>query len=129
MTDKPKIPKEILDKIMAMPDDLRPNKPFKTDGCSGRMSWAWRRFLGEAPPWEGCCVLHDFAYWKGGCWKTKFDVDIELARCVWKGGHPVWAVLMFLAVTIYGVKWLPTSFRWGYGWKYPYACNHKHLDK
>ena len=46
--------------------------PFTTDGCSGGLSDVWRvvadRFPAfaeahrQAPPWEGCCVIHDRAY-------------------------------------------------------------------
>jgi len=130
MVEKSKIPKEILDKIAAIPEDCRPHKPFVTDGCSGGLSWAWKLVFKKETPWEGCCVVHDFAYWKGGGWDKKYRADKKLMKCVWKKGHPFWGVTMFIAVFVYGAKWLPTSFRWGYGWKYPYACKHESpLDK
>jgi len=130
MVIEPKIPKDILDEIEAIPEECRPQKPFTTDGCSGGMSWVWRKVLKEPPPWEGCCVRHDFAYLKGGSWSKKYFADKLLMNCVWKKGYRLWAILIFLSVSFYGVRWLPTPFRWGYGWKYPYACDHEsHLDK
>ena len=46
--------------------------PFATDGCSGGLSDMWQvvsgrmpdfaEVVGEHPPWEDCCVIHDRAY-------------------------------------------------------------------
>jgi hypothetical protein len=130
MTEKPEIPKEILDELAAIQEDCIPDKPFTTDGCSGGMSWAWKLIFKKSPPWEGCCVVHDFAYWQGGSKNSKYQADVKLMKCVWNNGYRFWAVMMFVAVSFYGVSWLPTSFRWGYGWKYPHACKHdSRLDK
>lgn len=38
---------------------MTPPLPFSTDGCSGGLSWLWRRAFAAAPPWEGVCVDHD----------------------------------------------------------------------
>jgi hypothetical protein len=110
------------------------DKPFTTDGCSGFMSFFWRKVWGEAPPWEGCCFAHDKTYWQGGPKELRLKADTEVKRCVAAGGHPYWAIIMFFAVRIAGPWWLPFpsvrlsngkwyfSFfetRWGYGWKYP----------
>ena len=109
-------------------------KPFSSDGCSGFMSYAWRRLFRNEPPWEGCCFAHDVAYWKGGPTKLRLEADIELMRGVALNGHPYWAMLMFLAVRIGGPWWLPypsirrrqgkwhfscNEVRWGYGYRYP----------
>jgi hypothetical protein len=86
-----------------------PAYDFKSDGCScfpdGR--------------WVVCCVKHDLNYWMGGNGKERSDADLELKRCVSEKGHPVVAELMYYGVRIGGVWWLPTPFRWGFGWKYP----------
>lgn len=75
---------------------------FKTDGCSGGMSAAWRvaaRLFpsfedthGDLPPWEGCCVTHDHAYHAGGQgrssqqgYQDRQDADLELQNCVIEG--------------------------------------------
>ena len=109
-------------------------KPFTTDGCSGFMSFVWRGVFRQPPPWEGCCLAHDRAYWQGGPGKLRLVADTELMRCVAAKGHPYWAIIMFIAVRIGGPWWLPYpsirlskghwhfSFfevRWGYGWRYP----------
>lgn len=52
-------------------------KPFTTDGCSGGMSWAWRKLHGTPPPWEGECVAHDRAYHRGGSRRAKRFVDLR----------------------------------------------------
>jgi hypothetical protein len=109
-------------------------KPFTTDGCSGFMSLTWRWLLRKPPPWEGCCLIHDKAYWQGGPTSLRLQADTELMRCVAERGHPYWGIIMFLAVRIGGPWWLPFpsvrfskgkchlslfEVRWGYGWRYP----------
>jgi len=111
-----------------------PPKPFVTDGCSGFMSFLWRVVLREPPPWEGCCIEHDRAYWQGGPNSLRLEADIKVLQCVRANGHPHWAVIMFIAVRIGGMWWLPfpslrkvngkwrfsfNEVRWGYGWPYP----------
>lgn len=93
----------------------------KYDGCSGGMSKAWRKLFGKAPPWEGCCDVHDQPYAKGGTFVERLFADIELLLCVAmpdksKGtkGHPFWALAMFIAVRIGGVPWLPFPWRWNF---------------
>lgn len=109
-------------------------KPFTSDGCSGFMSVLWRWVLRNPPPWEGCCEIHDRAYWQGGDISLRLDADIALMQCVRANGHPHWAVIMFIAVRIGGMWWLPfpslrkkngrwvfslNEVRWGYGFPYP----------
>ena len=109
-------------------------KPFSSDGCSGFMSYVWRKLFRKDPPWEGCCFAHDVAYWKGGPTKLRLEADIELMRAVALHGHPYWAIIMFLGVRIGGPWWLPfpsirqrrgkwhfsfNEVRWGYGYPYP----------
>ncbi len=89
----------------------------KYDGCSGGMSKAWRKLFGKNPPWEGCCDIHDQPYARGGSWLDRLFADFDLLFCVWKGGHPIWAIVMFLGVRIGGVPWLPTPHRWGFDTK------------
>lgn len=96
-------------------DDL---KPFVTDGCSGGMSWFWKHVLHKKLPWERACVVHDKRYWIGGTREMRRKADCELMGHVAISGHPVWAVLMYIAVRIGGSPWLPFPWRWGFGWKY-----------
>jgi len=86
-----------------------PPKPFDSDGCS---LW-WN---GD---WVDCCVDHDFGYWMGGTCKERSEFDLRLKDCVAAKGHPFMADAMYLGVRVGGVWWLPTPFRWGFGWEYP----------
>src|ERR1700694_846504 len=84
-----------------------PPKPFVTDGCSGFMTFLWQVFRGKDPPWEGCCEEHDRAYWQGGPNSLRLEADRKVLECVRANGHPHWAVIMFIAVRIGGMWWLP----------------------
>ena len=86
-----------------------PPKPFDSDGCS---LW-WN---GD---WVDCCVDHDLGYWMGGTCKERSEFDLRLKDCVAAKGHPFMADAMYLGVRVGGVWWLPTPFRWGFGWEYP----------
>ncbi len=91
---------------------------FTTDGCSGGMSLIWRKVLRRVPPWEGCCVKHDLAYWRGGFWMDRKQADLELMMCVKRAGHPIWAILIYIGVRLGGTPIWPFPWRWGYGWDY-----------
>jgi len=86
-----------------------PPHPFKSDGCS-----CW-----PDGDWLECCVKHDLSYWLGGTGEERKDADIALRKCVTEKGHSMLGQAMFLGVRIGGVWWLPTPFRWGFGWNYP----------
>lgn len=90
-------------------------KPFESDGCSA--------FPDGTPLqqqlWLHCCVAHDLAYWKGGTYTERLQVDRELQACVHGVGEPEIARLMLEGVRVGGTPWLPTRFRWGYGWPWP----------
>lgn len=101
-------------------DDI---KPFKTDGCS-LISPLWKLLHKfklvnfEKLPFHSYCVEHDKAYWKGGTAKERFYYDCLLMAKVAKGGRPIVAFIMYLAVRIGGVPWLPFPWRWGFGYGY-----------
>lgn len=83
---------------------------FKSDGCSMFPDGAYRN----------CCVEHDLVYYAGGNWKQRWRADKKLFKCVAaKRGfkHKIIAPVMWLGVRAFGVSWLPTSFRWGFGRK------------
>ena len=92
-------------------DDL---KPFTTDGCS--------LFPNGTPEnkslWLQCCIEHDHAYWLGGTYKDRVAADNQLKRCVTGLDEKFIAAAMKIGVRVGGSPWLPTSFRWGYGWPY-----------
>lgn len=89
-------------------------KPFTTDGCSA--------FPDGLPShrdlWLRCCTDHDRSYWLGGTYDERLAADKQLRYCVAEAGNPAIAVVMLRGVRVGGSPWLPTSFRWGYGWPY-----------
>jgi len=91
-------------------------KPFTSDGCSSFPDGT----LVQKNLWFDCCKQHDFAYWQGGTKAQRLTADKVLKRCVAKVGEPQIALLMLAGVRVGGTPYLPTSFRWGYGWSYPH---------
>lgn len=94
-----------------MASDIR---PFETDGCSSFPDGT----LDQNELWLSCCVAHDYAYWKGGAYQDRVIADEELKACVASVGQPAIARLMLAGVRVGGTPYLPTRFRWGYGWPY-----------
>ncbi len=90
-------------------------RPFESDGCSA--------FPDGTPQqqelWLGCCRAHDLAYWRGGTASEREAADLELRECVASLGEPEIADVMLAGVRAGGTPYLPTRFRWGYGWPYP----------
>jgi hypothetical protein len=90
-------------------------KPFTSDGCSAFPDGTFE----QKKLWLGCCQRHDFDYWQGGTYLQKVAADNRLKMCVTQVGQPTIAALMLAGVKVGGTPYLPTSFRWGYGWSYP----------
>lgn len=82
-----------------------PPHPFTTDGCTLWPNGAWKE----------CCIDHDTKYWCGGSKAQRLRADRELRSCVRRHSNSVNATLMFAAVRLSGVRWLPFPWRWGYG--------------
>ena len=101
----------ILLPLTASADEL---KPFTTDGCSSFPDGT----LEHVSLWTNCCIRHDFAYWKGGTYEERLTADEELEECVAGVGEPTIASLMLAGVRVGGTPYLPTSYRWGYGWPF-----------
>ncbi len=97
---------------LALPDKLQ---PFTSDGCSAFPDGT----LFQQTLWQQCCTNHDMAYWQGGTYQLRLNADLELKSCVTSIGEPEIAELMLAGVRVGGSPYWPTSFRWGYGWKYP----------
>lgn len=89
--------------------------PFTSDGCSSFPDGTFQ----ENELWLGCCRAHDYAYWRGGSYQQRLDADKELKACVERLGQPKIALLMLVGVRVGGTPFVPTGFRWGYGWPYP----------
>lgn len=90
-------------------------KPFASDGCSSFPNGTQQ----HQELWLSCCVAHDYAYWKGGTRTERLQADAALHSCVETVGEPKIADLMLAGVRAGGSPYLPTRFRWGYGWSYP----------
>ena len=90
-------------------------KPFTSDGCSSFPDGT----LDHKKLWLQCCTVHDYAYWKGGTYKERQKADQALESCVASVGEEEIALLMLAGVRVGGSPFLPTTFRWGYGWPYP----------
>ncbi|MBT3609684.1 MAG: hypothetical protein HN516_05015, partial [Gammaproteobacteria bacterium] len=89
--------------------------PFSSDGCS-----LFPEGSGEnSDLWLSCCRAHDLSYWRGGTRAERRAADDALEQCVAAKGYPKVAALMSMGVFVGGTPFLPTPFRWGYGWPYP----------
>jgi hypothetical protein len=98
-------------------------KPFTTDGCSAFPNGTDK----QNELWLACCTLHDIAYWQGGTYQERVNADNALNTCVKQVGEPTIAALMLAGVRVGGTPYLPTPFRWGYGW--PYLRGYKPISK
>lgn len=90
-------------------------RPFQSDGCTAFPDGT----LQQKDLWLVCCMAHDYSYWKGGTLQERLEADQALQDCVARVGEPVLAQLMLAGVRVGGTPYLPTRFRWGYGWPYP----------
>jgi len=90
-------------------------QPFTSDGCSAFPDGTFS----QNELWLSCCTAHDYAYWQGGTFDERVIADKKLQQCVAKVGQPEIAALMLAGVRVGGTPYLPTAFRWGYGWSYP----------
>ena len=84
---------------------------FSSDGCSQFPD----SIVGM--DFEECCMEHDHAYWKGGTFEQKEIADNQLASCVGEKAFGMLGSSMKTGVGIGGGANLPTTWRWGYGWK------------
>jgi hypothetical protein len=98
--------------FIAQADKLQ---PFTSDGCSAFPDGT----ATQSELWLNCCTAHDYQYWKGGTYKARLASDKALKECVAQVGEPEIALLMLAGIRVGGTPFLPTAFRWGYGWRYP----------
>ncbi|WP_143730312.1 FAD-binding oxidoreductase [Microbulbifer sp. GL-2] len=96
-------------------------EPFQTDACSVFPDGT----IEHRELWINCCLAHDYAYWKGGTYEQRKLADENLKVCVASTGEGELALLMLVGVRIGGTPYLPTPFRWGFGW--PYLRGYKAL--
>ena len=85
------------------------DKKFTTDNCS------------LVPDYDQseCCVEHDWAYWKGGSFKDRWEADTRFLQCIKETRSRALAPFRWVGVRIGGIGLFPSTFRWGYGWTWP----------
>jgi len=84
---------------------------FKRDGCS----------MFPDGSYYSCCYLHDIAYWQGGTAEERERADSALRACVREtSGSGFLAWVIYRGVRAGGGPGRDTSYRWGYGWPFPY---------
>ena len=87
--------------------------PFVSDGCS-----CFPEGTPDVPDlWERHCLDHDRTYWQGGTRHERKQADLKLREGIRSEGKPLTANLVYAGVRIGGTPWLPTPWRWGFGWK------------
>ncbi len=89
---------------------------FKSDGCSGGLSRAWRAPTGHPPPFESCCCAHDKLYWMGGTEEERRDADELLRLCIRDRGYKLTSWVVWAAVRLCGGSHFLYSGRHGWGW-------------
>lgn len=90
-----------------------PPKPNPKDGCS------WTPDYNIA----SCCNDHDRAYRHGGSREQRKRADQKFRQCIRDKDHSILDDVYYIGVRMNAVPWLPTSFRWGFG--YPYEKGHR----
>lgn len=97
--------------LLAGADNLGPT-PFSSDGCSRFPDGTYA----EPSLWLDCCRAHDAAYWAGGTAQQRAMADEALQQCVNDKQQPSISAIMLMGVRVGGSPFIPTPFRWGYGW-------------
>lgn len=90
-----------------------PPKPNPKDGCS------WVPDCNV----KTCCDDHDRAYRHGGTSEQRKRADQKFRQCIRDKDHSILDDVYYIGVRMNAVPWLPTSFRWGFG--YPYEKGHR----
>ena len=96
---------EYCNKKRELSDERTIDYIITTDGCSRWPDCGW----------VACCILHDITYWCGGSKKDRCDADRILKSCVNKEVDGMGSI-MYPGFRIGGLPWLPTHWRWSYGW-------------
>lgn len=92
-------------------DTPGPPSACRVDGCS------------VAPDFNfaSCCNDHDARYWRGGSAEQRASADASFGQCLAAKNHRILARLYYLGVRVGGTPYLPTPWRWGFGWPYTHG--------
>lgn len=96
---------------------------FSSDGCSLCPDGT----LSQKRLWYHCCYNHDIDYWHGGTAEERKSSDETLRSCIAATGKTITADIIYYGVRLGGSPYIPTWFRWGFGW--PYLRGYKTLSK
>lgn len=91
-----------------------PDKPFASDGCT----------LAPDLDFRQCCEQHDRVYWCGGTREQRRRADQALKSCMRELGHEQLSGLYYAGVRLGGLPYLPTYWRWGFGWTGQHRYTH-----
>lgn len=86
-----------------------PPSACMVDGCT----------LAPGFNFTACCNTHDVRYLAGGTYDERKKADLEFRQCIVDADHNVLAELYYYSVRLAGTPFLPTPWRWGFGWEYP----------
>ena len=90
-------------------DSTKPVHACRMDGCT----------LAPDFNFAACCDAHDVVYWQGGNAEDRLEADRTFRQCIADGGRTGLAAVYYRGVRFGGVGWLPTPWRWGFGWSFP----------
>lgn len=68
-------------------------------------------------------MQHDWLYWQGGSRRARKKADRAFYKCLRTTTNRRLALVRWLGVRLGGVGFLPTPWRWGYGWKWPRSAS------
>jgi len=77
---------------------------FISDGCSGGLSYIWRKVFHACPPWEIDCIIHDLEYHVGGTKKDRRAADLNLKRAIYDCGFFLLSNFVFIILRLFGWK-------------------------
>jgi hypothetical protein len=60
-------------------------------------------------------------YWAGGTADERKQTDRHFRECMAAADHRLLANLYYFGVRLGGTPYLPTPWRWGFGWEYPHS--------
>lgn len=96
-----------------------PSNACRVDGCT----------LAPDLDFTVCCNAHDIHYWVGGSACERKIVDQNFRECIRDADHPILAEIYYYGVRLGGTPYLPTPWRWGFGWDYPLGYSANKLNK
>ncbi len=95
--------------VSPIPNSTIADHACRIDGCT----------LAPDFDFAACCDAHDVAYWQGGNAEQRLTADRTFRQCIVDRDRTALASVYYRGVRLGGVGWLPTPWRWGFGWNFP----------